>query len=214
MARKLSSRQVRYLWAIGYFKNQKARSRAQELPDARRFEFVSETDRSLAGELKPKVPFTQAEENAVIHYVQSNGLVSGYLRGVHKDRIPEAREHVKLIDQAFEKSPGLKEDTRVYRGVSDDFADHLREQIASGKLVPGSRLVDKTYLSTAGSPLVAENFRTEKGVKIIIDLPKGTKALYPSEEYESEVLLERGTEFEVTRINGDEIYMTRVGKKR
>lgn len=102
------------------------------------------------------------------------------------------------IDAALKASPGLAEDTVVYRGVA-----------YNPKLNVGDTIMDKGFMSTSADPEIAEGFATqfegdEEVAVFEINCAKGLRAAYVSNvgsnSVESEVLLARNTELSITNI--------------
>lgn len=100
--------------------------------------------------------------------------------------------YVSHIDQVFKEIPF---DTRVYRHVgSEAFKGDL-------KALGGKVYTDPGYLSTA---IKDGGFGASRPVKMVIDVPKGTKARYVDvislNKGEKEMILPRGTKMLVTKI--------------
>lgn len=114
------------------------------------------------------------------------------------EALREGRElelETKWIDSALKKSPGFKEDTVVFRGLTGD-----------PMLDTGDEFTDKGYISTSINPVVAEGFANQDaiggGVMFEINVPKGHPAAYVSDiggnSSEFETILPRDTQLRIT----------------
>jgi len=105
---------------------------------------------------------------------------------------PENRLLVETMDDAFEKASTDHEMT-VYRSVVSGFWQPL-----VGNVKPGDVVTDKSYTSTTTNPEGVKRFGSHT---VEIKVPKGAKAIpmdgISKYEHESEVVLGRGTQFEV-----------------
>ena len=142
----------------------------------------------------------RTEESAVYLYQDKGGLVNTVLRNDG-----DGGNTVKGIDSAIAKSPGLPQDTTLYRGIKS--ADG---EFAFENLKPGTVLIDKGFVSTSADGTLAEGFAkaTNIGYMMKIEAPKGTKGLVPhnitndkrfSNEYE--FLLPRNSAFEILNVD-------------
>lgn len=154
------------------------------------------------GDLLPTTggkPLSAAEMEAVIDYQGSSyKAVNSYLRDGEKANISkaakdEAKETIKLLDSAFEKSGALTKDTVVYRGVNDKSIGGLLKDPV------GKTYTDSAYLSTMRTK---RGWFGERKVVMEITVPEGTKVVQPRGEndFEQEVLLNRGTPMTVTGV--------------
>lgn len=156
-------------------------------------------------------------QKAVARYTQSGyGLINGHLRGnwiqeTSRD-LEEVQKFINDLDGAF-KNHGttLTKDLTVYRGVRE-------KNLVYGGLdkpdiefrfdfSPGDVFEDKGYASTS----VDNAFHRDVLIEIII--PKGTRVLSLIDSAEKEVLLPRGSRFEVisrTKKDDQVFYKVRV----
>ncbi len=109
----------------------------------------------------------------------------------------EQRRNIKDIDKIMKKSPGLLQDTVLYRGGKLDI--HLRE---------GDHSVFKTYTSTSFQEYTANEYRNTGDMLIKIYAPKGTKGVCGNDKWnfkngfmEHEYTLPRNTGYTVLSID-------------
>jgi GNAT superfamily N-acetyltransferase len=122
--------------------------------------------------------------------------------------LDEVLEYIESLDALIEQGPGIVEDTTLYRYLQDWM---LSEQLLK-TLKPGDEMEDKGFISTSRG-----NFKPSdsSNLKMIINVPKGTKGLYVdwfkegsfSDSGEQEVILPRGTKFVVTKIEDNQVYV-------
>lgn len=121
---------------------------------------------------------------------------------------------IATLDAVIASAPPLEENTELYRIVSGDIAETIMT------LNAGDTFTDKGFASTSTSARFAESRyrvtsnKEDKVATIRISAPAGTSALdvnryMPNNEYkhEREMLLPRGTTFEVDRVEGTNIYV-------
>ena len=118
--------------------------------------------------------------------------------GTDLDDMPlEDRMVVLRTDTAIRQSPALTEDVKVYRGVSD-----------TSFLQDGQSFRDNAFVSTTGDVGTARAFAGQTGDVVEVVVPKGMKALNVDGSLatqarsgwgESELMLGRGTAFDVSR---------------
>ena len=112
----------------------------------------------------------------------------------------EQRKSIKDIDSLMDESPGLQQDTVLYRG--GHFNIHTRV---------GDTVSFKGYQSTSFSRATAESYNEEKsdGMTYVIHAPKGTKGIvgndyrFENGDWEHEYVLPRNTKMKVVNIDYD-----------
>lgn len=149
--------------------------------------------------------------NPVIDYSSFDGgkyVLNKWASDEFAYTLDEVLEYIESLDALIEQAPGIVEDTTLYR--------YLQDWMLSGKLLktlkPGDEMEDKGFISTSRG-----NFKPsgDSNLKMIINVPKGTKGLYVdwfkggsfSDSGEQEVLLPRGTKFVVTKIEDNQVYV-------
>lgn len=116
---------------------------------------------------------------------------------------------VKLMDAYMSGENGiLQHNLTVRRWVYGDFAEEMRN------MPIGTRFTDKGYTSTGVLP---KGFVEHQGsLNTQIKVPKGTRSAWVEkivpDSNERELILKRGTTFEVTGRNGDMLELTVVGQ--
>jgi hypothetical protein len=152
---------------------------------------------ALAGTNEPlpfldPAPLDLDEVRAIETYMGVGALVNGQLR---RGAVGEYNQTtVEQLDEAFDQSPGVSEDTVVYRLIPTEMTQHPNG--------PGwgdpDPVEDAGYMSTTYNrqqmAAIARTLgyeRTHTEIKIIV--PKGTKALHISDgRFQNELLLPRG----------------------
>lgn len=171
---------------------------------------------------------TMDEQNAVQSYTGSSyASINKALRDIDNAKL----DHVLLdkindITSAIDKSE-LEKEVTTFRAVSFDAAND--KMFPNISLLDGKdakeKLIGKFFQEDAffsSSPKYQSQFEgLEKGVKLTTICPPGTKALYIGKKsnypYEKELLLQRGTQFEILDVIYDindrveEIVMQAVG---
>ncbi len=142
---------------------------------------------------------SDATDGALGFYVAAGYLgINGDLRAGRESREPW-RTATENIDSAM-KTSALTADIEVARGLKNPnkvFGSDWNDDD-----VTGLTFRDDGFVSTSAS-LTGRNFFTSSdGVSLRIVAPKGTHALVISEIGESEILLDRGLRYRVTRDNG------------
>ena len=106
---------------------------------------------------------------------------------------------MKTIDSLMNKSPGLLEDTILYRGGHFDI--HLK---------PGDSFSFKGYISTTFQQSTSEIYKSEEfDMTYVIHAPKGTKGIcggdsnFYNNNWEHEYVLPRNTKMTVLSIDYD-----------
>ena len=106
------------------------------------------------------------------------------------------KETIEDLDKEFTKK--LTKDVQLYRGIGDF------NEIINKDLQVGDIFSDKAYTSTTTDKNVIKRFITKMNPKdepvvLKINTKKGQKYIKPKDQYEKEILLQRGLEFKVTR---------------
>lgn len=143
---------------------------------------------------------TGTEQSYAFIYQDKGGMVNHLLR-----RGENAGRVVEYMDSAIDKSPGLPQNTTLYRGIKSAEGDFGFEN-----LKPGSVLIDQAYVSTSADRGLSENWflGTNSAYMMKIQAPKGTKGLVVhsvtnDKRYanEFEYLLPRNSKFEVLNVD-------------
>lgn len=109
----------------------------------------------------------------------------------------EIQHVIDEVDAAM-KLTKTNEPIVVFRGVLRDLIEGKR---------PGDTISDSIFFSTALDPQQAKKFaRSENSVLLHIELPSGTECIAENAT-ETEVLLPRNSNFEIIRIDGDDVYL-------
>lgn len=131
----------------------------------------------------------------------------------------ETQEKISAITSAIDKSP-LKEELVTFRGVNMNTANNfmfpnvdLRDGKNAREQLLGATFQEDGFFSS--SPRYQSQFAGGNGVKLTTICPPGTKALYIGKEsnypYEKELLLQRGTQFEIKDVVVDNLgYVTEI----
>jgi hypothetical protein len=105
---------------------------------------------------------------------------------------------IKELDRAINRS-SLKENTTVYRGISD-----LSKLGIDPSKAVGTTIKDPAYMSVSLNDKIAKKYAGDSGAILKISAPKGSKGAsmggisrYPKEH---EVLFSRGTGIKITKI--------------
>ena len=159
-------------------------------PPAREFKEMSQSFR------QQEPNWTPGQRKWLEQYRWDSEPVNGPLRS-------GGRPHVsyRALDSAIQDSPGLDQDTLLYRGIMDKNVQRTFETAE-----PGTKVVDLGFASTTHREDIAESFRTMvgEGTMLRIKAPKGTKGAYIGDHFpgadQGEFLLARGTEFEVEEV--------------
>ncbi len=177
--------------------------------------------------------FTVDEKNALISYTSGRfERINNILRGIQevdesKINPIEAIENIKAMKSidgctsALSKSI-LADDTILYRGMGDmkslstamGIDDNVLKQMLDSKDIIGQSFIEKAFCSTA---IDAKTMRANE-INLKILAPKGTKGMYVDPislaKGEHEVLLQRGTRFEIVEVkkNGKRYDLTVVIK--
>lgn len=150
------------------------------------------------------------ERKAVLEY--TGGTYKDINRGLRSGDVdPESKEAVALMDKLFQSSKGkTKDPVTVYRIVAEDHP--LVILLKDNKLKEGYTYSDPGYMSTSIAP---DAFKAPHPYKFHIDVPKGSQGIYvgnpPRGAYsyygdELELILNRGTKVEITKIEGKKIH--------
>lgn len=171
----------------------------------------------------------QAAVSLRMYTAYGHDIINNSLRGTRDDEAvrEETQRSIAGLDSLISNSPTLTEDTTLYRGIAGAIAEDFRS------LQPGDTFTDKGYTSTTSEKYVADKFGSDAGsygevpyVNLIIDAPAGSKAFdvdtYVNERYisgtgryengltprgEAEFILPRDATFEVTRNDGNDLYV-------
>lgn len=174
-------------------------------------------------------PLTDIEKESISEYAKSGHFYNKQLRAGNDkfeykgidgktgtwDRSVEALKH---LDNSFARA-SLARNVDAYRVVDNDFYSELEKHV-------GGTFTDKAFVSTTASTAYAEAYaqdfmmlkgETIKGVKrVTVKMPRGSKALPIAHvdkgwEKQSEVLINRGSSFSVSRGNDGGIILTLKG---
>lgn len=209
MARKLSPRQVRYLWAIGYFKGV---SRSASPVHTTKESANTWMQKHLgnyaqnAGPYNEVSPEIQKQIVSVAMYTASAySDINNDLRGVKSSgRIfsqEKTAEFTRDIDKAFQTlGRPLPETIQVHRGVGNEFTEDLIRRHREGTLI-GSTISDAGYMSTSLNSQFPVNWAQGKRepTTMILTVKKGERVL-PIVSDSSEILLQRGRKIRVTAV--------------
>ena len=144
-------------------------------------------------------------ERALTHYsIDGYQRINSYLRKTDMSQDEwqtqefDPKPAIKEIDSLFESAAPLKEPVTVFRGIDSELAEKMTWK-------QGDTYTDAAFMSTSLREEVSERFTDYggKGAYIMqIEVPAGTTALTPSMFAtlvdEDEVLLNRGTELQIT----------------
>jgi hypothetical protein len=173
---------------------------------------------------------TDAEQKALTAYQKgSDELVNNTLRGIKKDATAaekaEAKKLTKDLKSSIEKSPGLKRETVLYRGIGKDAVKDLIGGIAGGEVnwkkdPIGQVITDKGFQSTAFSKKAFDQRFGKSDVVLKIVAPAGTKGIPMNKgwagrktgmEQEKEYLMAPGATYRITgtrRLSMDRVQLT------
>ncbi len=148
-----------------------------------------------------KVEYDADEKTSLRHYVgqdyiaMNSSLRSGNVKRYLTERM---QTMIEIIDGAIDKSPVLKEETPVFRGI------HPSVLGKNPKEMIGKVLEDRAFMSASTSLRVAQGFGD---AVMYIKAPKGAKALAPDKainnattQREHELLFPRGTKLVITNV--------------
>jgi 8-oxo-dGTP pyrophosphatase MutT (NUDIX family) len=149
-----------------------------------------------------KSGLTSSEESAVLKYTGSfHDTLNSALR---KGDTQTYASEVKALDSAVSKLQ-LQQDVTLFRGVSPGAVSKFQNS-----LVPGAVISDKGFVSTSTSFNTAQIF-ADGGMVLQIYAKKGSKAVPINGEShhpnEAEVLLPRGSQFKVLKVEGNKIHV-------
>ena len=161
-----------------------------------------------------------AEEAAVLKSYQGSGYEDtnlllrtngGVGTSLTAEEIVVAKIHVAKLDTLIARTPPLKEDVVVYRGIGRKAADSMgvRSENANGETVisakNGTLFVDAGFASTSLVSGAALDFSQNSRIALQVTVPKGSKALVmntarssPRMAPEHEVILPRNSKMIVT----------------
>ncbi|MDO0911336.1 ADP-ribosyltransferase [Streptomyces sp. DT2A-34] len=153
----------------------------------------------------------QEQFDSLKHYSTSHGcdLINGHLRNPDAPQNPLTAEHIDNIDKMFDNVPKTQEPLILRRGTG---IDHwLKEfNVADARELRGLELGDEGFMSTS----LGEAAFKDKPAKLHLELPEGRPAIWMDRNgstiegrgiitehpTEREMLLPRGTKFEVTDV--------------
>lgn len=225
--RKLSAKQVRYLWAVGFFK----RTGQKTVPSQQSYKkIVSQADAEAYLEKNhPNDIEGRLKEGSGLYAYRSPAYatMNAILRGSQADldtpikdthaglglELPMTytyRDALRDIDTLFKQhAQTTKEPIVLSRGLRDEFARQTRDMIDRGEITVGSEIIDKAYLSTSVSsgggwsgrpqPGLTADEQVRDQVHVNLKIPAGTKVL-PGNRNQTELILDRGLKFRVDRI--------------
>lgn len=174
----------------------KYHKKERQLPGYKR-----ELSRLLPIAKKVGIEKTKELDNAVRGYTAT--LYGRMNKSLRADKLPAK---ATLIDQYIEVAPKFS-GKELYRGIGKD----LFQTILSSK---SKNFIDKAFMSATEDYTTAEEFasRTGKGAVLILTgaLNKAAQAPLPMvmAEGEAEFIFPRNTRVNLTKIEGDVIYMT------
>jgi 2'-5' RNA ligase len=144
-------------------------------------------------ELGDTPTLSTAEEQAVDYYAGDDGFISinSALRGTSEPS-DDDEEAITHLDSAISKSRTTEPQT-VFRAATRAWG---------GNIPVGSRFTDFGFTSTSMTKDTAEDF-SEGGTIFSIEIPKGSRALNIESRKEDELLLPRGSSFEVISKESD-----------
>lgn len=171
----------------------------------------------------------QAAVSLRMYTSYGHDIINNSLRGTRDASAvqEETQRSIAGLDSLINNYPALPEQTTLYRGISGDIANDFKS------LQPGDTFTDKGYTSTTSEEYIAQKFGNESGrfgnapyVNLVIEAPAGSKALnvdeYVNSKYisgegryegnftprnESEFILPRDATFEVTKNEGNNLYV-------
>jgi len=174
-----------------------------------------ESSNETGGKEYPNVDTAAPHEAAAVENYAGSGFqtINESLRS--GDNIDQSTANeIATLDAVIASAPPLEKDTQLYRVVSGDIATTLMS------LNAGDSFTDKGYSSTTQSVRIARaetGYRSaanEQTAVLNITASAGTSALdvnryMPDGEnnHEREMLLPRGTTYEVDRVEGSNIYV-------
>lgn len=220
--RKFSAKQIRYLWAIGYFKTSPNHSKykvqalsASNESAPKVFQSKNEANDWASKTLGSPLEWSTYQEHkgrdAELAKSLDNYRGPGYSQINFDLRRSSGRSLSKqsqILSESFERfSKPSPESLEVFRGVSGKFAELLHTSAFSGKLQEGSIITDYGFVSTSMDKDFARSFASGSSAsgELKISVPKGTKMIYMGVRKEAELLLDRGSQFKVTKVTSSEI---------
>jgi hypothetical protein len=155
------------------------------------------------------------EYNAVRQYGYTEyAFVNSYLRNKDTDQMPDKyKDLTKNLDSAIAKQPDLPADSKLYRGFKfgDAFGKKKPEELV------GTVITDNGFMSTSTARAVAERFGS---TRVTMSVPPGIKGLdmltvknTNAAQVEREIILPRGTRFEITKVTQTKGGFLGTGKK-
>lgn len=154
----------------------------------------------------------QTNERAVSAYVAGGDVLNHFLRADEGERLTaQDQGYVAGMDAAIANQLPTSQDTVLYRGVAATEAQNVAnasgqaqlEAPSYGTMQPGTTFTDRGFASTTTNFSTAQGFARSSGTILEVHAPEGTQGLsVPGVTgadllNESEVVLPRGTEFQV-----------------
>jgi len=164
-------------------------------------------------------------EQARLYYGQHFPDIQEHLRG---GNVPwnireelEAKTAIRALDDLIEKAPPLSRPLRVFRGVKNrGYRSNYGEFIES--LKPGDTFTEPGFISTSIDPEMAEGFG-RNGYVLQIEVPSNQRVISGQHFYddpfktvspEREITLPRNSTFEVTKREGNKLFVRLVPGQR
>lgn len=164
-------------------------------------------------------------EHAKLYYGQHFPDIQEHLRG---GSVPwnlreelAAKTAIRALDTLIEKAPQLSRPLRVYRGIKNrGYRSNYGEFIES--LKAGDRFTEPGFVSTSIDPEMAEGF-SRNGYVMQIEVPSSQRVISGQHFYddpfkmvspEREITLPRNSTFEVTKREGNKLFVRLVPGQR
>lgn len=202
----LSYKQVRYLWAVGYFKSGGAKGKVKSIAkvEPKSFPDSWEANQYARDHLTSTHTMPNSEHKLALStyrgadYKDINGVARG--RITDPGKIERYTPLNKLLDEAISTSIPTPHPIMLHRGISGEFSGNLMKMHNEGTLI-GSVIKDGGFLSTSLTKKVASDFATNGDNPIVISMsaPKGTKGV-SIQGSEAEFLLGRDRKVRITGI--------------
>lgn len=142
--------------------------------------------------------------DAVDHYA---GLgfsdINNRLRGEKVSSVADTTKidkTVRVLDKVIDQNE-IPTDVEVFRGIKLVDQENF-EPIPGLEFKPGQVIEDKSFSSTSTTSILARRFagRADEGAVMMINLPKGTKAIF-RDSSESEIILKRNQKIRVDSVS-------------
>jgi ribosomal protein S18 acetylase RimI-like enzyme len=138
---------------------------------------------------------SRSDAFATVNWYTGRGStnINRFLRGTDKGaNDADIQDRVDQMDAAFFRAPAFREEQTLFRGLSARIGEEL---------VVGETFADKGFTSTTREVGVTKNFTGYGGGQsyiMQITVPAGTRAVEVELSSEKEVILNRGSEFQIT----------------